>query len=60
LGNPTVGLFDAFRSATTVPAQIMSGDFTQADLRKLKTMLVFQNAMGVTQLFNAMAGALPE
>lgn len=60
LGNPTVGLYNA---VTAIPKAIRSGlngEFSQADLRKLKTVLVFQNAMGVTQMFNIMAGNLPD
>ena len=59
-GNPTVGLFDAINA---IPAALRSGGnggFSQDDLRKLKTVLVFQNAMGITQMFNVLAGTLPE
>lgn len=60
LGNPTVGLIDGALSALSAPREIATGEFDRADAQRIRTLFVFQNAMGITQLFNATAGQLPE
>lgn len=60
LGNPTVGLVDSILNVPGAIRNGVMGEFSEADARKLKTILAFQNAMGVVQMFNLTAGNLPD
>lgn len=60
LGNPSVGLIDSLLNVPGAIRNGITGEFSEADARKLKTIMAFQNAMGVVQLFNLTAGNLPD
>ncbi len=60
LGNPTVGLVDAVKSVPGALINAATGNFTQSDAQKLRTILAFQNLMGITQINTLMVRGLPE
>lgn len=60
LGNPTVSLVDAVANLPGVAVDAARGEFNQADAQQIRSVFAFQNMMGITQLFNLMAGQLPK
>jgi hypothetical protein len=60
LGNPTMSFGDSIRNLPQIGMNLAKGDFSQQDAQKLRSMVPFQNLMGITQLYNTLAGQLPE
>lgn len=58
LGNPTVSLINQVLKAPKSAIDLARGNGNKADANAIKQMLIMQNTMGITQLFNLMVGGL--
>ncbi|MBO9589451.1 phage tail tip lysozyme [Devosia sp.] len=60
-GIPTVDLYNSVSEGLAAAFQAgTKGGLSQTDVRSMLRVLPFQNAMGVTQMFNGMVRGLPE